>query len=169
MEDYQLHPKNMEHPNSPADDGTPTMPDQRLVAVAGEEAHQSHSKDVGTITEPDTPTLLSKSRHYGGPTTSKPSPEFNPDALVGRTFLPSPADNGERLREKEKSYILGIDMEKWRKSSTISNFWIICHIWIDPAFHLNYKRPQVLKVLKLNLYLILRNIWKVRNFHQQIF
>ena len=42
----------------------------------------------------------------------------------------------------------------------------ICFIWILPSFHLNYNTPQVLKVMKLNLFLILRNLWKVTSFHQ---
>ena len=46
MEEHQLHPKTMEHPTSPAEHGTPTMPDQKLVAAGGEEDHQPHSKDV---------------------------------------------------------------------------------------------------------------------------
>ena len=45
----------------------------------------------------------------------------------------------------------------------------ICFIWILPAFHLNYKTPQVLKVLKLDLFLILKNLWKATSFHQQNF
>ena len=77
------------------------------------------------------PQLSSKkSRHDDGPTSSEPLPEFNPDDLVGRTFILRPGDNGERLRAKvtrkvvevtEKadgervqnlSYILGIDNGK---------------------------------------------------------
>ena len=42
----------------------------------------------------------------------------------------------------------------------------IYFIWILLAFHLTYKTPQV---LKLNLFLILRNLWKVTIFHQQMF
>ena len=67
----------MEHPTSAADDGTPTMSDQRLITAGGEEDHQPHSKDVGTPTKPDTPTLFMESRHDDGPTSSKPLPEFN--------------------------------------------------------------------------------------------
>ena len=32
----------------------------------------------------------------------------------------------------------------------------ICFNWILPAFHLNYKTTQLLKILKLNLFLILK-------------
>ena len=38
--------------------------------------------------------------HDDDPTSRKPLPEFNPDDLVGRTFLLPPRDNGERLRAK---------------------------------------------------------------------
>ena len=108
-EDHQPDPKTMEHPTSPTDDGTPTMPDQRLVAGRGEEDHQPHSKtlkhpsssmDDGTPNEPDIPTVFIESRHDDGQTSTKPLPEFNPDDLIGRTFLLPPGDNGERLRAK---------------------------------------------------------------------
>ena len=77
------------------DDGKSTMPDQRLVAV-GEDDHQPHPKtmkhptssmDDGTPNKPVIPTVFIKSRHHDGPTSSKPLPEFNPDDLIGRTFL----------------------------------------------------------------------------------
>ena len=105
----------------------------------GEDDHQPHSEplkyptsssDGDKPTQPDVPTVFIKSRHDDGPTSTKPFPEFNPDILVGRTFLLPPRDNGERLRAKvtrkvvevnEKaegervqnlSYILGIRNDK---------------------------------------------------------
>ena len=68
-EEHQSHPKTMEHPTSPMDDGTPNKPGILTVSI--------------------------KSRHADGPTSSKPLPEFNPDDLIefnpddliGRTFL----------------------------------------------------------------------------------
>ena len=80
--------------------------------------------------QPYTPTVYIRSRHDDGPTSTKPLPEFNPEDLVGRTFLLPSGDNGERLRAKvtriavediEKvdgeriqniSYILGIENGK---------------------------------------------------------
>ena len=50
--------------------------------------------------QPATPTVYIKSRHDDGPTSSRPLREFNPDHLVGKTFLSPPGDNGERLRAK---------------------------------------------------------------------
>ena len=35
----------------------------------------------------------------------------------------------------------------------------ICFIWILPTIHLNHKTPQVLKVLKLNLFMSLKKLW----------
>ena len=52
-------------------------PNQRIVAAEGEEDHQPHSKmlkllissrDDGTPTKPDIPTVFLKSRHDDGPT-----------------------------------------------------------------------------------------------------
>ena len=82
-------------------------PNQRLVDAGGEEGHQPHSKThkhptslshVGKSAQPDTPTVFINSRQDDCPTSSKPSPEFNPDDLLGRTFLLPPGDNGGRLR-----------------------------------------------------------------------
>ena len=44
----------------------------------------------------------------------------------------------------------------------------ICFIWIHPTIHLNHKTPQVLKVLKLNLLMSLKNLWKTIGIHQQM-
>ena len=55
-EDHQPHPKTIEHPTSPMDDGTPY--------------------------KPVIPTVSIKSRHDDGPISSKPLPEFNPDDLI---------------------------------------------------------------------------------------
>ena len=97
----------MEHPTSPMDDGTPD--------------------------KPVIPTVSIKSKHDDGSTSSKPLPEFNPDDLIGRTFLLPIGDHGERLRAKvtrkvvdvikkadgervqKLSYILGIDNGKMEK------------------------------------------------------
>ena len=88
---------------------TPKDPNKRLVEAGGEEDHQPHEKPTkhpnpgpsGEKPSPsDTPTVYIKSRHDDGPTSSNPLPGFNPDDLVGRTFLLPPGDNGERLRAK---------------------------------------------------------------------
>ena len=88
---------------------TPKDPNKRLVDTGGEEDHQSHEKPTKNPTpvpngeKPaplDTPTVYNKSRHDNGPTSSKPLPGFNPDDLVGMTFLLPPGDNGERLMAK---------------------------------------------------------------------
>ena len=121
-------------------------PNKRLVDAGGEEDHQPHSKDLKHPTslpdgeksaQPDNQTVFIKSRHHDGPTSSKPLPEFNQDDLVGRTFLLLPADNWERLMAKitrnmaediEKadgeSYILGLAMGNWKRSSPTTNLWI---------------------------------------------
>ena len=59
----------------------------------------------------DTPAVCIKSRHDDCPTSSKPLPEFNPEDLVGRTFLLPPGDNGERLRAKVTRKVVE-DIEK---------------------------------------------------------
>ena len=84
-------------------------PNKSLLDAGGEEDHQPHRKPTNHPTamlngeksaESDTPTVYIKSRHDDGPSSSNPLPEFNPDDLVGRTFLLASGDNGERLRAK---------------------------------------------------------------------
>ena len=117
-EDHQPHPKTMEHPTSPMDDGKPT--------------------------KPDIPTVFIKSRHDDGPTSRKSLPEFNPGDLIGRTFLLPPVDNGERIRPKVTrkvaeviknidgervqnfSYILGI--ENGKMEEIISYSQLVDHL-----------------------------------------
>ena len=95
-------------------------PNKRLVDDGGEEDHQPHSKpikyptswpNVETSHQPYTPTVYIRSRHDDGPTSSKPLPYFNPEDLVGRTFLLPPGDNGERLRGKVTRKVVE-DIEK---------------------------------------------------------
>ena len=51
---------------------------------------------------PKVPTFFIRSRQDDvGPSIFKPMPEFNPDNLIGRTFLLPPQENGERLRAKD--------------------------------------------------------------------
>ena len=50
---------------------------------------------------PKVPTVFIRSRQDdAGPFIIKPMPEFDPDNLIGRTFLPPPQENVERLRAK---------------------------------------------------------------------
>ena len=50
---------------------------------------------------PKVPTGFIRSRQDdAGPSIIKPMPEFDPDNLIGRTFLLPPQENGERLRAK---------------------------------------------------------------------
>ena len=88
-------------------------PNKRLVDVGGEEDHQPHEKPTKhpTSDPSDTPTVYIKSRHDDGPISSKPLPEFNPEDVVGRTFLLPPGDNGERLRAKVTRKVVE-DIEK---------------------------------------------------------
>ena len=99
---------------------SPKDPHKRLVDAAGEDDHQPHSKptkhptsvpDDEKSAQPAAPTVYIKSSHDDGPTSSKALPEFNPDDLVGRTFLLPSGDNGERLRAKVTRKVVH-DIEK---------------------------------------------------------
>ena len=125
-ETFKIIYRSAVRPRSPID------PNKRLVDAGGEEYHQPHSKPTKHSTsapddeksaQPATPTVYIKSRHDDGRTSSKPLPEFNPDDLVGRTFLLPPGVNGERLRAKVTRKVVEdieqADGERVRKLSFI--------------------------------------------------
>ena len=61
-------------------------------------ASSEGSKPIKT---PKVPTVFIRSRQDdAGPSIIKPMPGFDPDNLIGRTFLLPPQENGERLRAK---------------------------------------------------------------------
>ena len=73
---------------------TKSNPNHRLTEDGGE---ASMSKQPSSII----PTVLNRSRQDDADTSHiKPFPEFDPDDIIGRTFLFPPQENGERLRAK---------------------------------------------------------------------
>ena len=53
------------------------------------------------------PTVFIRSRHDDAdPSHIKPMPEFDPDDLIGKTFLLPPQENEERLRAKVAKKLL---------------------------------------------------------------
>ena len=55
----------------------------------------------------EVPTVFIRSRQDDtDPPYIKPMPEFNPDSLIGRTFLLPPQENGERLRAKDTKKVV---------------------------------------------------------------
>ena len=77
-------------------------PNHRLDIDGKESGASMGSSEVSTMTKtPKVPTAFIISRQDdAGPSIIKPMPEFDPDSLIGRTFLLPPQDNGERLRVK---------------------------------------------------------------------
>ena len=73
---------------------TKSNPNHRLTEDGGE---ASTSKQPSS----NIPIVLIRSRQDDAdPSHIKPMPEFNPDDLIGRTFLLPPQENRERLRAK---------------------------------------------------------------------
>ena len=55
----------------------------------------------------EVPTVFISSRQDDAdPPYIKPMPEFNPESLIGRTFLLPPQENGERLRAKDTKKVV---------------------------------------------------------------
>ena len=79
---------------------TKSNPNQRLDIDGGESGASMGASEGSKPTKtPKVPTVFIRSRQDdAGP--SKPMPEFDPDNLIGRTFLLPPQENGERLRAK---------------------------------------------------------------------
>ena len=81
---------------------TKPNPNHRLDIDGGEsDASMGASKGSKPTKTPKVPTVFIRSRQDdAGPSIIKPMPEFDPDNLIGRTFLLPPQENGERLRAK---------------------------------------------------------------------
>ena len=79
---------------------TKSNPNHRLTEDGGE---------ASTSKQPSSkiPTVFIRSRQEdANPSHIKPMPEFDPDDLIGRTFLLPPQENGERLRAKSPRKLL---------------------------------------------------------------
>ena len=81
---------------------TKSNPNHRLDIDGGESGASMGSSEGSKPTKtPKVPTVFIRSRQDdAGPSIIKPMPEFDPDSLIGRTFLLPPQENGERLRAK---------------------------------------------------------------------
>ena len=85
-----------------------STPNHRLAPHGGEVSTSSDPSEdkisSGSALEPSegyspkqkTPTLFIGSRDDENPSGSKPMPTFDPEDLIGRTFLLAPEQNGER-------------------------------------------------------------------------
>ena len=81
---------------------TKSNPNHRLDIDGGESGASMGSSEGSKPTKtPKVPTVFIISRQDdAGSSIIKPMPEFDPDNLIGRTFLLPPQENGERLRAK---------------------------------------------------------------------
>ena len=81
---------------------TKANPNHRLDKDGGESGTSVGASEGSLLTKtPKVPTVSIRSRQDDvGPSIIKPMPEFDPDSLIGRTFLLPPQQNGERLRAK---------------------------------------------------------------------
>ena len=80
-----------------------------------------HSNTQEKSRSRSSPGLKSSSSSHAGPTSTKPLPEFNPDDLVGRTFLLPPGDNGERLwAEVTRKVVEDIEKEDGERVQKLS-------------------------------------------------
>ena len=80
---------------------TKGSPNHRLTTNGGESASSPGSSECTPSKKSSkVPTVFIRSRQGEDPSVVKPMPEFDPDSLIGRTFLLPPEENGERLRAK---------------------------------------------------------------------
>ena len=81
---------------------TKSSPNHRLDIDGGESGVSLGASECSKPTKtPKAPTVFIRSRQDdAGPSIIKPMPEFDPDNLIGRTFLQPPQENGGRLRAK---------------------------------------------------------------------
>ena len=75
----------------------------------------------GSSSKQKTPTVFIRSRDEENPSGSDPMPTFDPTDLIGRTFLLSPEENGERQRAKVTRKVVEItDQEKCHRVENIN-------------------------------------------------
>ena len=78
---------------------TTANPNHRLDIDGTESGASTGSSEGSNIQIPKVPTVFIRSRQDGAdPSIVKPMPEFDPNDLIGRRFLLTPQENGERLR-----------------------------------------------------------------------
>ena len=96
--------------------------------MEGSPAHLWDLQKVSKPTKtPKVPTVLIRSRQDdAGPSIIKPMPEFDPDNLIGRTFLLPPQENGERLRAKVTKKV--VEEIEAADGNRIPNINFILHI-----------------------------------------
>ena len=75
----------------------------------------------GSSPEKKAPTVFIRSRDEENPSGSKPMPTFDPNDLIGRTFLLPPEENGERHRAKVTRKVVEIiDQEDGKRVENIN-------------------------------------------------
>ena len=81
---------------------TKSNPNHRLDIDRVESGASMGDSEGSKLTKtPKVLTVFIRSRQDdAGPSIIKPMPEFDPDSLIGRTYLLPPQENGERLRTK---------------------------------------------------------------------
>ena len=81
---------------------TKSNPNHRLDIDGGEFSTSMGASEGSKPTKtPKVPTVFIRSKQDdAGPSIVKPMPEFDPDNLIGRTFLLPPQENGERFIAK---------------------------------------------------------------------
>ena len=86
-------------------------PNHRLTTNGGEsDSSPGSSECTPSKKSSKVPTVFIRSRQGEDPSVVKPMAEFDPDSLIGRTFLLPPQENGERLRAKvTKKVVEGIE------------------------------------------------------------
>ena len=100
---------------------TKANPNHRLEVDGGE---PSTSKQP--ISKVPTVFIISR-QDDADPSIIKPMPEFDPDDLIGRTFLLPPQENGERLRAKvTKKVVEEIEAQNGNRIPNINFILDIC-------------------------------------------
>ena len=89
---------------------TSLAPNKRADEDGGESAPDKDKLDKVDINIPTPkskiPTIFIRSRQDNNQSSSSPMPSFNPDDLIGKTYLQPPEENGERFRAKVTKKII---------------------------------------------------------------
>ena len=118
-----------------------STPNHRLASHGGEVSTSSDPSEdkissrsplgpsEGSLQKQKTPTVFIRSRDEENPSGFKPMPTFDPTALIGRTILLPPEENGERHRAKvTRNVVEIIDQENGHRVENI-NFFLTYWQW----------------------------------------
>ena len=116
----------------------------------------------GSSLKTKAPTVFIRSRHDDDPSGSKPLPTFDPESLIGTTFLLPPEENGERQRAKGTRKVVEVmDQEDGHRLESINSILEIGNGKVEELISYNrlldQKQPKKMALLWIKNFICLES------------